>query len=311
MGRQEPFGSEWASGFWVPDEWINDEQPALRDWGVVALPNYSLGQRVGWLPLPVLDDAELTAPGFEVAIVGYHGDVRPDGSLWGQFADTPVAVQDSNLLYDIDATEGSSGSAILGTNHRVVGIHAYGLDLGESEGYNFGSRVTTRVVADLTAGCESIGCTVWPVTLFESSGFVWTPVYSPAEVKAIAGELYWANGLSVRESVDSCYQLSRLEHAWEDWIAYPDITFPHRWDISSPDRSRYVRFYEGDPSGKPFTRANSNADEIWVKQWDKEGNLIYHGVSGRPGEHTVLVDRTEGFTGHHIDARQSGCCCPE
>ena len=311
-GREEPFGSEWASGFWVPAAWIDEEQPALRDWGVVALPDYSLGQRVGWLPLPVLEDAELIAPGFEVAIVGYHGDVKPDGSLWGQFADGLVAVQDSNLLYDIDATQGSSGSAVLGTNHRVVGIHAYGLDLGESEGYNFGSRVTTRVVTDLTAGCESIGCTVWPLSLFEHSGFVWTPAFSPAEVKAIVGELYWANGLPVRESVDSCYQLGRLEHAWEDWIAFPDSTFPERWDISSPDRSRYVRFYEGDPSGKPYTRASSNAGEIWGKQWDKEGNLIYHAVAYQ-GERdfTVLVDRTEGFTGHHIDLRQSGCCCPE
>ena len=311
-GRDEPFGSDWASGLWVPGAWIDEGQPPLRDWGVVALADYSLGQRVGWLPLPILDDAELTTPGFEPAIVGYHGDVKPDGSLWGHFADGFVAVQVSTLLYDIDATPGASGSAILsGSDYRVVGIHAYGIDLGESEGYNFGSRVTAGIVDALIAGCESIGCVVWPV-YFEKAGFTWTPTFSPAEIKAIAGELYYADGLSVSEYVDSCREQGSLESPWEDWLAHPDSDFPNRWDVSSPDRSGNVRFYEGDPSGKPYSQANSNSAPIWGKRWDKDGRLIYHAVVHEGDEDfTVLLDRAEGFTGHHIDLRQSGLYCPD
>ena len=314
-GRDEPFGSEWASGFWVPDAWREDDEPPLRDWGIVALADYSLGQRVGWLPLPVLDDAKLTAAGFEPAIVGYHGDVSPDGSLWGHFANAFVAVQNSNLLYDIDATPGASGSAILsGTDYRVVGIHAYGIDLRESEGYNFGSRVTAGVVDALTAGCESVGCTIWPVPRGDSRGFIWTPEFSPVEIKAVAGELYYADGLSVSEYVASCLAQGSLETPWEEWVALPDSSFLKRWNITSRERERsgYVTFYEGDPSGKAYSQANSNSSPIWAKRWDKHGALIYHAIVYEGDEEsTVLLDRTDGFTGHHIDLRQSGLYCPD
>lgn len=312
-GREEPFGSEWASGFWVPEEWREDDEPPLRDWGIVALPDYSLGQRVGWLPLPTLDEAELISADFEPAIVGYHGDVSPQGSLWGHFAKAFVAVQDSNLLYEIDATPGASGSAILsGSDYRVVGIHAYGIDLGESEGYNFGSRVTEAVIAALNAGCESIGCIVWPVYDRESTGFVWTPVFSPAEIKAIAGELYLADGLSVSEYVDSCHERGHLEYRWRDWVAHPDSAFPNRWDVSSPEGPGYVRLYEGEPSGRPYSKGSSNSAPIYAKAWDKHGALIYHAVVYEGDEEsTVLLDRTDGFTGHHIDLRQSGLYCPD
>ena len=163
-GRDEPFGSEWASGFWVPDAWVDEDEPPLRDWGVVSLPDDRLGQSTGWLTLAVLGDETLATDDLEPAIVGYHGDVSPHGSLWGHFADAFVAVQDSNLLYEIDATPGSSGSAILLTNSQgdrwVVGIHAYGIDLGESEGYNLGSRVTGAVLTDVRLGCQALGCSI-------------------------------------------------------------------------------------------------------------------------------------------------------
>ena len=165
-GTNEPFGSARSSAFWVPDEWIADDGPALRDWGIAALPNKTLGQQTGWLTLVVLGDETLAADGFQPGVVGYHGDVAPRGSLWGHFVDAFNGVQDSNLLYEIDATGGSSGSAILSADSRnaqwgkIVGIHAYGLELSETEGYNFGRRVTQTVVDDLLVGCQTIGCDI-------------------------------------------------------------------------------------------------------------------------------------------------------
>jgi glutamyl endopeptidase len=174
-GRDEPFGSEWASGLWVPDAWIDEGEPPLRDWGVVSLPDGRLGQRTGWLTLAGLSDDTLTTGDFEPAIVGYHGDVSPPRSLWGHFAEAFVAVQDSNLLYDIDATPGSSGSAILFSDAQggvwIVGVHAYGIDLGESEGYNFGRRVTGSVLMDIWDGCETLSCE----TSWEIEGLAWPP----------------------------------------------------------------------------------------------------------------------------------------
>ena len=165
-GAKEPFGSEWAEGWWVPDAWIDEGEPPFRDWGIIALPTSTLGERVGWMQIAVLSSATLATSDFQPGVVGYHGDVVPPRSLWGHFADSFSSVQDLALFYEIDTIGGSSGSAIFSGNNaspfygKIVGVHAYGLSIDENQGLNFGRRVNRDVLDDLLTGCRELGCTV-------------------------------------------------------------------------------------------------------------------------------------------------------
>ena len=165
-GAREPFGSEWAKGWWVPDAWIEEGEPRFRDWGIIALPTSTLGERVGWMQIAVLSSATLAASDFQPGVVGYHGDVVPPRSLWGHFADSFSSVQDLALFYEIDTMGGSSGSAIFSGDNaspfygKIVGVHAYGLNIDENQGLNFGRRVNGDVLDDLLTGCRELGCTI-------------------------------------------------------------------------------------------------------------------------------------------------------
>ena len=165
-GAREPFGAEWAEGWWVPDAWIDEGEPPFRDWGIVALPTSTLGERVGWMQIAVLSSTALSASDFQPGVVGYHGDVVPPRSLWGHFAESFSSVQDLALFYDIDTIGGSSGSAIFSADSaspfygKIVGVHAYSLSIDENQGINFGRRVNQDVLADLLTGCRALGCTV-------------------------------------------------------------------------------------------------------------------------------------------------------
>ncbi|MCL4241587.1 MAG: trypsin-like peptidase domain-containing protein [Dehalococcoidia bacterium] len=159
-GDFEPFGWDFAEDWWVPDAYA-ETGSVEWDWGVIKLPDDSLSAEAGWMPVAVLGDATLGAPGFEPVIVGYPADKDP-GTMWGLSRDSFEVVEDFRLFYDIDTAPGQSGSAIWSLADgpyfgRVVGIHTQGVALGS---LNNGSRMDIELLDDLLTACEVMGCLI-------------------------------------------------------------------------------------------------------------------------------------------------------
>lgn len=155
----EPFGSEYASDWWVPDGYA-ETGLADWDWGVIKLPNDLLTLDTGWMSVAVAETETLEGADFEFfpAIVGYPGD-KPDGTMWGHIRGAFSSVEDFRLRYDIDTAPGQSGSAIWSAADGpylgvVVGIHTQGGLL------NSGSRIDVELMDDLIAGCDAMGCLI-------------------------------------------------------------------------------------------------------------------------------------------------------
>lgn len=119
-----PYGSLSSSSFCSVKGWVNKKKKEY-DYGVIFLPNKSLGNRVGWFGFAALTDASLK--NLLVNNAGYAGD-KPFGTLWFN-AGRITKVKTMQLEYMIDTYGGHSGSPTwrLRNNLRhAVGIHAYG-----------------------------------------------------------------------------------------------------------------------------------------------------------------------------------------
>ncbi len=154
----EPFGSQYASDWWVPDAYAETGDPDW-DWGVMKLPNDFLTLDTGWLSVAVADSETLESPELFPAIVGYPGD-QPFGTMWGHVQDSFTFVEDFRLYYEIDTAPGQSGSAIWSLGEGpllgvIVGIHTQ----GGSE-LNSGSRIDAELLDDLLIGCDAMGCLI-------------------------------------------------------------------------------------------------------------------------------------------------------
>lgn len=156
-GDFEPFGAEYASDWWVPDQYALGGS-AIWDWGVIKLPNDLLTLDTGWLGVAVASDSALEDPNFQPAIFGYPAD-KPLGTMWGAVRPAFVSVEPFKLLYDIDTAAGQSGSAIWSAGDGplrglVVGIHT------QSGLFNNGSRIDAELLGDLLLGCSAMECTI-------------------------------------------------------------------------------------------------------------------------------------------------------
>ena len=173
-GFSEPLGSQFAVNWWVPDGWILFEN-TLFDWGVIKMPDSTLGNAAHWLTVAVATTDTLSRPDFNPAIIGYPGD-KPFGTMWLGFKDSFVLVGVNNLYYDIDTSGGQSGSAIFSSNTGgkpffawVVGVHTTGGSF-----WNSGIRINVFQLNDILEGCVQMACTIeW---LIESAA---TPTQAP------------------------------------------------------------------------------------------------------------------------------------
>jgi len=166
----EPFGSAYATDWWVPEGFLDTGGSVDFDWGIVRLPDDRLTLDTSWLPVAVLTTASLRDPAFTPAIVGYPVD-KPPQTMWGQSRRAFDAVEAYRLYYDIDTSGGQSGSAIWSlepgsTLGYVVGIHTQG---SGGTGYNSGSRIDRELLDDLRAACAVMGCTIDAVIEGESA----------------------------------------------------------------------------------------------------------------------------------------------
>jgi V8-like Glu-specific endopeptidase len=156
-GDFEPFGSEYASDWWVPDQYALSGS-STWDWGVIKLPNDLLTLDTGWLGITVADTDTLEDEAFQPAIFGYPAD-KPLGTMWGMIRPSFFLVEDFRLLYDIDTGSGQSGSAIWSAAEGpllglIVGIHT------QSGLFNNGSRIDQELLDDLLLGCSAMECTI-------------------------------------------------------------------------------------------------------------------------------------------------------
>ena len=166
----EPFGSQYATDWWVPDGFLDSGGSVDFDWGLIRLPDARLTLDTSWLPVAVLATASLRDPAFTPAIVGYPVD-KPAQTMWGQSRRAFDAVEAYRLFYDIDTSAGQSGSAIWSLNPGrtlgyVVGIHTQGAG---GTGDNSGSRIDRELLDDLRAGCAVMRCTIDSVIEGESA----------------------------------------------------------------------------------------------------------------------------------------------
>jgi glutamyl endopeptidase len=156
-GDFEPFGSEFAADWWVPDGYTPNGASDW-DWGVLKLPDNLLSSDTGWLAISVASTGELQDTAFDPTIVGYPAD-KPEGTMWGMQRPGFIAVEAFHLFYDLDTSAGESGAAIWSGAegaflHRVVGIHTNGGDR------NSGSRIDDELLQDLETACEVMACTI-------------------------------------------------------------------------------------------------------------------------------------------------------
>ena len=157
----EPFGSEYATDWWVPDGFLDTAGSVDFDWGLIRLPDDALTLDTSWLPVAVLTTPSLQSQSFTPAIVGYPVD-KPAQTMWGHSRRAFDSVEAYRLFYDIDTSAGQSGSAIWSLNPGktlgyVVGIHTQG---SGGAGDNSGSRIDLDLLDDLRAGCAVMGCTI-------------------------------------------------------------------------------------------------------------------------------------------------------
>ena len=171
----EPFGREYASGFMVPQEYIDQNgSNSVWDFGLVAMADADLGSTVGWLRLGNLQTSTLERPDLQPAIIGYPFDLGDGEEMWRGTKPALLSVDDFILNYDIDTAGGESGSAIISLNRSewfglyVVGIHTTGMP-----DYNFGSRIDDKLLDAILGICADLGCTIDYFTEPFLQGVLW------------------------------------------------------------------------------------------------------------------------------------------
>lgn len=158
----EPFGSVYATDWWVPDAYIASSGGEDFDWGVIRVPPDLITLDTHWLQLGVLATATLGRPNFTPAIVGYAAD-KPDATMWGDTAPAFAEVDDSQLAYTIDTAPGQSGSAVWSLDADapyfgwVVGIHIFAAGDGRT---NIARRIDDALLDDILRGCDVMHCTI-------------------------------------------------------------------------------------------------------------------------------------------------------
>ncbi len=162
-GAIEPFGSQFATDWWVPDAFIDADGDSDQDWGLIRLPDDHLARDAHWLALRVFTDDQLEAPGFAPEIAGYPTDLG-DGTMWRDSAAGWAAIGADTLAYAIDTGPGESGAPVWSSNAaspgyaQVAGIHTWA---SEQPGQpNSGVRITNTVIADLREACRQLACTI-------------------------------------------------------------------------------------------------------------------------------------------------------
>lgn len=137
-GSRRPYGTIPWTDMLAPAGYVEHEDPDF-DYAVIVL-SQPAGRFIGRLPYgPAVLNSRTS-----ITINGYPSD-KPIGTMWRSKCLLKAALP-SELRYFCDTFNGMSGSPILATvNDRVhvVGVHAYGEDLGHR--FNSATRINAAI----------------------------------------------------------------------------------------------------------------------------------------------------------------------
>ncbi len=182
-GAAEPFGFQWGVDWWVPDEWYANPGDVEFDWGIITLADSALSTMAGSFNIASHLTSTLQRPDYQPAMIGYPGD-KSLGTMWMGAKPAFLSATDTHLLHEIDTFSGQSGSAIFSVNFDqyflgyISAIHTNG-----ATSFNFGRRVTSEVIQDLTWACSLMGCTV---NLFTEQPAAATPTATHTPTKTVS-----------------------------------------------------------------------------------------------------------------------------
>lgn len=130
-GNRAPYGSASNAELYTDKTWIENGNPQ-QDWGIIKL-NKSFN--VGWFGYSWQSSSYFMT---DVWICGYPDDKSDDRQWKGS---GKILIDTGNgLNYRIDTAAGQSGSGIVQSENRIIGVHAEGhYNIVD---YNSGTRIT-------------------------------------------------------------------------------------------------------------------------------------------------------------------------
>jgi V8-like Glu-specific endopeptidase len=152
QGSYTPYGYRWAADYWVPSGW-STYGTSFYDYGLIVLPDNTLGNAVGWYPVMKPRDATLANPNLITRLIGYDGD-KPFATQWERYGVGLLSYDSYYAYYLLSTYAGASGSAFARyPDGAILGVHAYGAGL-----YNYGRRIDSMILGFLDSACASAGC---------------------------------------------------------------------------------------------------------------------------------------------------------
>jgi V8-like Glu-specific endopeptidase len=289
-GNATPYGRIWASDLWAPSTWVMTEDP-YWDWGILRLPDQSLGQQTGWFQIGVLDREDLETPDFRPVVSGYPGD-KPFGTMWTDSQAAFDGVTTSHLFYQIDTFSGQSGASVRRERDNVVvGIH-----IGAISNANVATRIDHEVLADIKAGCAQLGCQLSyfieetppvpePSPTPEPAP---TPPSLPEPPPGEPGSTYPIESPNFEQTwsrTDGPITHGLIERTWMWGPApfTPMLTEPY---AESPDGQRIVQYF--DKSRMEITQPDSDSSSIW---YVTNGLLVLELITGQRQIGDELVEQ--------------------
>jgi V8-like Glu-specific endopeptidase len=275
-GQVEPFGYAWAEDMWVPRTWVNTLD-TYWDWGILRLPDRTLGDEVGWFEIGVLQTSTLESDDFKPVITGYPSD-KQYGTMWTGSQSAFDGVSPAHLTYLIDTFAGQSGAAIRrDRDNVVVGIH-----IGSVSGTNIGTRIDEEMLDDILTGCADLDCelsyfieeqprlpapTLDPIPTPPDTLI---PPGHPGNVEPIGTPHYEETW----NRTDGPVADGHISRTWM-WGPSPFTSVIEEPYLESPDGRRGVQYF--DKSRMEITNPDGDVESIW---YVTNGLLVLELVTG-------------------------------
>lgn len=138
-------GAYEVEDYLIPGGYIK-EGKSIYDYAIIKLkstPGYNIADKTGSFGISQVSKLK----GSTISITGYPGDLNTKEGKISQYTMSGKVTSESSDLafYKIDTAGGQSGSAMLNTKNRIVGVHNAAYSSGENGGRKMTSAVMTFV----------------------------------------------------------------------------------------------------------------------------------------------------------------------
>lgn len=169
-GTNKPYGSQITTDFSVANGYINVGSNHY-DWGLVYMPDATLGNQVGWFTYEVAAQSLVDTT---VNLSGYPAD-KGGSTQWHEFGLVTELneIIYGSLSYDIYTASGQSGAPVWtydGTTSSVVATHTLGKGSTACyQNYNCGVPITTTIAQSMqNAGVGAPNTTCYTLAVSQS-----------------------------------------------------------------------------------------------------------------------------------------------